>query len=363
VFAKQAFSSVMRDVQIGQGAGKVIGKNGLDLAGMWKLENVYVHVAGNGYAAYRIHNGAIFDHCNGIDTGPTGNFDWAVVGDNVAEDGVLNKASVTFIGSNIESFTRYGVRFKDYSFGTFIQTSIIGGNGSTVSVQALRWELTNPNDGGIFDARSSVALASNASWANGYPLHVANGGAPIYMMGTNGNLNQFYRESDSTAYALNSLVGVALPVTTGYFVVGNYGALSATNRLYLDANGYAAARNGFNSGRYLLSNGGGVRTADFALSAGWGATASVTALAGMDQSFDVTVISSGGGQAANPTITHTHRDGAFSTAPGIVCAMNGGTGTLALVSAKTTKTSAVITYSGTPVAGSTYSFTCNLWGR
>lgn len=97
---------------------------------------------------------------------------------------------------------------------------------------------------------------------------------------------------------------------------------------------------------------------DFALSAGWGTTASVGTITGADQAFQFTVTSAGTGQGASPTVTLTFKDGTWGSAPALVCSMNGGTGTLAFTPVATTATAAVITYNGTPVATSTYIITC-----
>ncbi len=58
---------------------------------------------------------------------------------------------------------------------------------------------------------------------------------------------------------------------------------------------------------------------DFALSAGWGTTATVSAVSGTDQRFRITVTSAGTGQGANPTITFTFQDGTWTNTPIVLC--------------------------------------------
>jgi len=94
---------------------------------------------------------------------------------------------------------------------------------------------------------------------------------------------------------------------------------------------------------------------ELALSAGFGTTATVTAVAGINQTCHWTITSNGTGQAANPTITDTLV--IALPAATIVCdmRMEGGTGTATLINQSTlSSTAPVFTFNGTPVAASTY---------
>lgn len=96
--------------------------------------------------------------------------------------------------------------------------------------------------------------------------------------------------------------------------------------------------------------------ADYAASAGFGTTATVTPVAGTnDRGGRVSVASSGTGQAANPTLTLTFKAGAFEKAPVVVC-MRGDTAAAAgdWRVTSVTATSVVFTFVGTPVAAETY---------
>lgn len=102
---------------------------------------------------------------------------------------------------------------------------------------------------------------------------------------------------------------------------------------------------------------------DFALSAGFGTTATVTGVIGTDQGWTITVTSSGTGQAANPTITLTFHDGTWTLSPITVSKMSGGTGAVTQLTESPTATTNVITFQGTPVAASTYVISSVAIGR
>lgn len=110
--------------------------------------------------------------------------------------------------------------------------------------------------------------------------------------------------------------------------------------------------------RLVPYRGAELKAADFALSAGWGATATVSAIAvgSGDARARVTVLANGAGVAANPTITLTFRDGKWRQAPFGIVSMNGGTGAQAVPTWAFTTGTLVITYPLAPVAGLTYVF-------
>lgn len=94
---------------------------------------------------------------------------------------------------------------------------------------------------------------------------------------------------------------------------------------------------------------------DFALSAGFGSTASVSVTAGStDMAGKATVTSAGTGQGANPTCTLTFKDGAFPQAPFAVACRTGGSQLTVPVTVTTTTTTMVITIIGTPSAAETF---------
>lgn len=102
---------------------------------------------------------------------------------------------------------------------------------------------------------------------------------------------------------------------------------------------------------------------DYALSGGFGTTASVALTAGTnDMRGQITVTSAGTGQGANPTITLTFKDGTFTVAPFAVVARNGGSQRTVTVDVTTTATTMIITFLGTPVAAETYLISFNVEG-
>lgn len=113
----------------------------------------------------------------------------------------------------------------------------------------------------------------------------------------------------------------------------------------------------------IKASGTALVAGDFALSGGWGTTATIGTITGTDQAWQATVTSSGTGQAASPTITLTFHDGTWTLAPIVVSKMVGGTGTVTLLTEAVGATSLIITFQGTPVAGSTYVISSHAIGR
>jgi hypothetical protein len=108
-----------------------------------------------------------------------------------------------------------------------------------------------------------------------------------------------------------------------------------------------------------------IAVADWAASAGWGSTASITAVASgsTDIGGQVTVQCNGSGIGANPTLTLTFRDGAFPVAPvAVVCRASGAAPATAFLFWGTTTTTLILTFAGTPVAGNFYDFSWILCG-
>lgn len=117
--------------------------------------------------------------------------------------------------------------------------------------------------------------------------------------------------------------------------------------------------NGLLTARRIRTTGGTTLVSgDIALSAGWGSTASVLSIAGTDQRFSLTVQSAGVGQAANPTITVTYKDGAWPAIPRSLVVRNDNYAYQPTVLPKwnNTTTTVEIVFLGTPVAGETYQY-------
>ena len=114
-------------------------------------------------------------------------------------------------------------------------------------------------------------------------------------------------------------------------------------------------RTQYNLGKQLVA-------ANFALSASFGATATVSTIetGSSDSSFQIVITSAGAGQAANPTCTLTFADGSFRNPDGsafvpvAVCSRGGGSQPTVQFSCDCTATTCVLTFMGTPVAAETY---------
>lgn len=118
----------------------------------------------------------------------------------------------------------------------------------------------------------------------------------------------------------------------------------------------------------FFSTGTALASGDFALDGAgkWGSTATASAVTGSDMAGTVTISSAGVGQAANPTLALTFKDGTFTTTPTVIWSMKGGTGVAAGpygVEWTVTATTTTVQMFGTPAAGSTYIFSWMVIGN
>lgn len=119
--------------------------------------------------------------------------------------------------------------------------------------------------------------------------------------------------------------------------------------------------------RFTSERATAVVAGDFALSGGWGSTASVGSLVGHDSAFAFTITSSGTGQAANPTVTFTFHDGSWTNSPlCLLTIFNIGSNTAPGTLANTTESATAPVFTNntfTPVAAQTYRVTGRCEGR
>lgn len=126
---------------------------------------------------------------------------------------------------------------------------------------------------------------------------------------------------------------------------------------------------GIESGmKRLRSYGQTLVAGDFALGAGWGATAAITAVQGSDTAFFIRVTAGGAGLAVNATITLTFKDGTYPVAPIIVGQLSNVTGDAggALNAGHlftTNPTFCTIVLTTLPTAAGAYTFTCMIIAR
>lgn len=116
--------------------------------------------------------------------------------------------------------------------------------------------------------------------------------------------------------------------------------------------------------RLTVNTGTAIVAGDFTLSAGFGTTRSIASITTgtRDMRGLFSVSSSGTGQAANPTITLTFKDGTFPAAPFAMVSRNGGSQPTVQTTWQTTATTLVITFVGTPVAGDTFGYSYMVMG-
>lgn len=100
------------------------------------------------------------------------------------------------------------------------------------------------------------------------------------------------------------------------------------------------------------------------LGAGWGSTATVSAVAGNDVIGQITLTSNGTGQAVNASFTLTFHDGTWTTAPLCLVVRSDGNGPSgAMIPNTMTATTATFFFNALPVAGTTYQATFICVGR
>lgn len=171
--------------------------------------------------------------------------------------------------------------------------------------------------------------------------------------------------SNTLDLSANRTIGLA-NAGAGAAAYGSHSALPVT--ITLDAKGRVTGvttqttavtlSNDLDMRRLRTTQGTALVAGDFALSAGWGATASISnVLAGSkDQRGEFTVTANGAGLAANPTITLTWKNGAWPSSPFAIVKRNGGTGANTEPTWVASATTLTMTWPNTPVAGLTYTF-------
>jgi hypothetical protein len=216
----------------------------------------------------------------------------------------------------------------------------------------------NTTNGIYFDSAAEASgsvdgLTGHSSVTNLVNVGGTNAGVTLQNLYLNG----------ATAYVVDGVVGgtvsPAVSNDGGGLALYVIGGLNGTGVPRYWVNGKTGDTN---IRRVRATIGTALVAGDIALSAGWGSTASVSAISGTDQRFRFTVTSAGTGQAANPTATLTFKDGTWTTAPYAVCSRNGGNQPAVLPTWTTTATTLVLTFPGTPVAAETYKEECVVMG-
>ena len=181
---------------------------------------------------------------------------------------------------------------------------------------------------------------------------------------------KFFIDKDGgfTAAQASTITAGGLTVTAGDFThtLGDILVNGSGKKLIFetDTNLYRSAANilttddGFECKRLHANKGTLLVLGDVALTTGWGNTAAVSTADGFDSGARVVILDGGTGQAANPTVTVTFTDGAWTAAPVVVVSQSSGVdtpdGRWAVDSVTTT--TAVFMFHDTPQASRTYSF-------
>jgi hypothetical protein len=198
-------------------------------------------------------------------------------------------------------------------------------NGSPVAIYGVAFENTSgqPANSAIKIINATAQLTWAGIDATGLPSSLSGGCA--------GSCTR-YIVNDTSANGRNSLRPS-----------GTYGGDYFVNRLWA------------NYGNELASS-------DFSLS-GWGSSATVSVYPGStDQRGQVAVKANGWGKAANPTLTLTFHDGPWFATPFAVVGRNDPNAPAGTPTWHTTPTALVITFHGTPAAGTSYVFTWMVMG-
>lgn len=227
--------------------------------------------------------------------------------------------------------------------------TLAGGRGSTVSGTG-----TTAGTGGAWTGNAGPGgngSATVAAGAGGTTTLSGGGAGSAGAGGGNNGGNLVLRGGLKTGSGTNGTV-----------------SLGATNTsaISIGASGITTTIAGLTKVSRITESGGTSLVAgDFALSAGWGSTASIGSLRGSDGNWAGTISTAGITLGANPTLTLTFKDGTWTTAPVCVLDMS-GTSDAANLATKITwveaATTLTITFNGTPVVTNTYVFSAHCIG-
>jgi hypothetical protein len=271
---------------------------------------------------------------------------------------INNSKSTVIQAYTTDLFSGQGAAISTHASATYTVIWAADGQGNNdTQVESKTFFATGPTN------------ASNGyNWSNARTLKWG------FVRGGSNELNLYDQASaDADKHRLRFLTQAATDITakgtgaielnklpnsgTGGVVFGSGGA-SPTTVGTVDSGGVASMR------RFKAGNGTPLVAGDFALSGGWGTTASVGSVRGTDQFFEFVVTSTGTGQGASPTITYTPKDGTWTTAPVWICQRQdfGSQATVTFTHTTQTATSLVLTFNGTPSAAETFKVACHTGG-
>lgn len=314
------------------------------------INNHFAHIQATGCTTgYRMSNGA--NDNLWLDCRVSGCTNGFVV--RPGSNGSTN--NVNFWMCKVESFSSIGFDIDGDGGANFAEAFLIGCRltsdgsvgpvgvflGQTNGVQVRNSGVLMPHFDNVNVTIQDNSPAANRNWMNlqgiMFPLRIGAAGSNAQPIADDFSLLRYSQAGTQNLFR-NNLDTVPQDVVVDGVTVQN---LNGTQRVTTPRDAY--------SNTDLVAG-------DFALSAGWGTTASISAVAGTDQAGRFTVTSSGTGQAANPTITLTFPDGAMVGPPYGAVARSAGDQLTVPTTWISTTTTLVITFNGTPVAGQTYTF-------
>ena len=289
--------------------------------------------------------------------------------------------------NNVVALTGAGTR---YAFGLLgaPETSIINmsfvGNKITATYAFLTTTdtVTNPNiyvsnqqaNGASFSGTTTFSLGSRTStgttttlWSTALALPAPSSQLILGDGATNASSQVLFQKADANhqTYAVMR-VGTASSGNRWLlqhdnaewlnFIRCNTSGSVLDTPLALEYQSGTAAGRSYAKVTRLAGNGGtALANTDWALSAGFGSTASVAVGTGStDMRGSIVITSAGTGQGASPTATLTFKDGTFTTVPFVNVTRGGGSQRTVPFDVAPTATTLVLTFLGTPVAAETY---------
>lgn len=202
-----------------------------------------------------------------------------------------------------------------------------------------------------------VTCDSTGSTITGIQVNTAGRRLRLVNISSSASLTIAHQNTGTTpsGYRIITPAGVDMLVRPNASVDLEYD--SVTGRWRVDSGLGSAAR--------FIGSGTAHVAGDYALSAGWGNTATVSTVAARDTGGRVSITCGGTGIAANPTVTLTYKDGTWTTVPTCVPqrADINAPATAPFVPTSDTATTFVLTFLGTPVSGTTYTFSFHVVGK
>jgi hypothetical protein len=288
-----------------------------------------------------------------ITTWETGNWDWRRTDETHERDlwggpsviHQLNSPNYPLCTPTGSGSTSYGYRITSLTTTSYFSGESLPGA-----------EVTCSNASTLSGSSYNTITWQSVVGATGYNIYCRTPGSELLcgtVWGSGTNANTWADTGSVTPSGALPTVNT----TGGLYGVYDYIYNGSYNRLTnwsIDGNGNANFAGTMQAAQVSAAKGTSCTNGELVLSSGWGASASVSGVAGTGQTCSWT-ITANGTTAASPTLTDTLTNALPSAA--VVCDMRmvGGTGTATLINQSTmSATAPVFTFNGTPASGSTY---------